>query len=357
MILGPLGAVVLAGCQADGISDPRTEPPLVRVVVVGAARSVDTEFTGTVRAKVESDLAFRVSGKILSRAVEAGQTVKRGQPLIRLDPEDLRLAIAAQEQLIAAARAHLIETAADERRLRGLVGSGAVSHQAYDQAKAAADSAQAQLAAAEAQGRLAQNAGRYAVITADEEGVIVATPAEPGQVVAAGQTVIRLAHAGPREAAVYLPETIRPALGSTASARLYTKASEFPARLRLLSDNADPLTRTYEARYVLSGDGAAAPLGATVTLALRDVSTDASEGAVSVPLGSLHDAEGRQGVWKVDRRDSRVVFQSVHVGRIGEESAVVLSGLNPGDAIVALGAHLLHPGERVRVAASQDGGS
>ena len=218
-------------------------------------------------ARTQSDLGFRVQGKILERFVDTGQSVKRGQPLMRLDPADLKLQAVAQQQAVDAARARARKAISDEARYRGLVGAGAVSASEYDQIKAAADSSKADLSAAQAQANVAQNATGYAVLLADSDGVVMETLAEPGQVVSAGQAVIRLARAGQREALVQLPETLRPAIGSEALATRYGDETQpVAAKLRLLSDAADATTRTFEARYVLEGPLASAPLGATVTL-------------------------------------------------------------------------------------------
>jgi len=234
----------------------------------------------------------------------------------------------------------------DEARYRQLTADGWVSRQRYDQAKAAADSAEAQLAAAEAQADVARNEAGYSRLLADADGTVVETLAEPGQVVAAGQTVVKLAHAGPREATVNLPETVRPAIGSPALARVYGSASvPSPAHLRQLSDAADPSTRTYEARYVLDGDASRAPLGATVTIS---VATDGTTEAAEVPLGALYDDGKSSGVWVVDPHSSSVLLRAVQVRRLAKEIAVV-SGVEPGERVVALGAHLLHQGERVRL--------
>src|SRR5204863_8289985 len=188
---------------------------------------------------------------------------------MRLDPKDLDLALTAKENAVAAARALAAQARADEARYRQLTADGWVSRQRYDQAKAAIDSAEAQLAAAEAQADVARNEAGYSRLLADADGTVVETLAEPGQVVAAGQTGVKLAHAGPRDTTVNLPETVRPAIGSPALARVYGGASvPSPARLRQLSDAADAASRTYEARYLLDGEASLAPLGATVTVTL-----------------------------------------------------------------------------------------
>jgi RND family efflux transporter MFP subunit len=342
-------ALGLSACNPAAQPDPRTESPLVRTAVVGEFTRAEKAYTGTVVARVQSDLGFRVGGKVVRRLVDTGATVKRGQPLMQIDPADLTLALAAQSSAVSAARALAAQTAADERRYRTLVATGGVSASAYDQAKAAADSARAQLGAAQAQEDVARHQAGYSVLSADEDGVVMETLAEPGQVVTAGQTVVKLAHAGPREAVVYLPETQRPALGTTGQARLYGDSSiTGTATLRQLSDTADPQTRTFEARYVLTGAMSEAPLGATVTVALSD---SAAAGAlVSVPLGAIYVAGQGPGVWLVAGENPKVLWRAVRLSGLTEENAVLSGGLKPGDRFVTLGAHLLHQDEAVRLA-------
>lgn len=153
LILGGLTPLAACGGKA-GAEDPRTLPPVVRVAVAGPASDSERRFSGVVTARVQSDLGFRVAGKVVARLVDAGQTVRRGQPLMRIDATDYALAVSAQNELVEAARARAVQTASDERRLRGLVSAGAISALAYDQSKAAADAAKAQLEAAEAQARV-----------------------------------------------------------------------------------------------------------------------------------------------------------------------------------------------------------
>ena len=348
LLLGGLMPLAACGDKA-GADDPRTLPPVVRVAVAGPAAGAERRFSGVVSARVQSDLGFRVGGKVIARLVDAGQTVHRGQPLMRIDATDYALAVSAQTELVAAARARAVQTASDERRYRGLVAAGAVSALAYDQTKAAADAAKAQLEAAEAQARVSRNTAGYAVLTADADGVVVETLAEPGQVVAAGQPVVRLAHSGPREATITLPETVRPALGSLADAYAFDGAQAGQARLRQLSDAADPRTRTYEAKYVLSGAAAQAPLGSTMVVALPDQGGGSGERGVEAPIGALYDAGKGPGVWVIAPRTSTVQWRPVRVAALGAETATITGGLNGGERFVALGAHLLHQGQRVRV--------
>ena len=341
---------LLAACSEPSHPDPRTEAPRVSVTRVQPDHAPAQAYTGVVSARVQSELGFRVAGKVTERLVDVGQTVKRGQPLMRLDRSDLGLALDAQAFTVSALRARAEQTRADEARLRGLVEQGAISAQAYDQAKAGADSAQALLDSAVAQQKVASNAADYAVLTADADGVVVDTLAEPGQVVRAGEPVVRLARAGQREALVNLPESVRPAIGSRAQAALHSHPGvAFPARLRQLSDAADPRSRTYEARYVLEGDAARAPLGATVTLRLNDVVGGADGERVCVPIAALHDAGQGTGVWVLDEQGSAVHFRPVTVARLGDEIASISAGLKAGERIVAMGAHLLQEGRAVRV--------
>jgi RND family efflux transporter MFP subunit len=346
MVLGPPTAISSEPNTAAE-SDPRLRPPLVGIATVKPVGASEQAFTGIISARVQSNLGFRVPGKVVERLVDAGQDVRAGQPLMRLDPKDLDLALTARENAVAAARALAAQARADEARYRRLAADGWASRQRYDQAKAAADSAEAQLAAAEAQADVARHEAGYSLLLADADGTVVETLAEPGQVVAAGQTVVKLAHAGPREAVVNLPETVRPAIGSPAQARVYGGGSTpSPAHLRQLSDAADPSSRTYEARYVLGGDASRAPLGATVTVS---VATGGASEAAEVPLGALYDDGKSSGVWVVDPHSSSVLLRAVQVRRLAKEIAIV-SGVEAGEHVVALGAHLLHQGERVRLA-------
>jgi RND family efflux transporter MFP subunit len=337
----------LPGRDAAAVGDPRQKPPIVRLVTAARVTGSERGFTGNIAARVQSNLGFRVAGKIVERLVNVGEPVKAGQPLMRIDETDLRLALTAKRNAVTAARASVVQLDADERRYADLVSKGWASRQRYEQAKAASDTAKAQLAAAEAEAGVAENEATYSALVADADGTVVETLGEPGQVVSAGQTVVRLAHAGPREALVALPETIRPPIGSVAEASVYgSDGRRYAAQLRQLSDSADAQSRTYEARYVLDGEAAAAPLGATVTLWLA---SQRSAPEVQVPLGAVLDDGAKTGVWVFDNGTSTVRFRPVRLVRVTSETAVV-SGLNSGDPVVSLGAHLLREGVSVRTA-------
>jgi RND family efflux transporter MFP subunit len=351
-VVGLLPLALVACSDATSSTDPRTQMPLVRVGAVGAAVQAERSFTGIVAARVQSDLGFRVPGKILERLVDAGQAVKRGQPLMRIDPTDLKLATRAHDEAVAAATARARQTAEDEARYRDLVSAGAVSASAYDKIKAAAESARADLKAAQAQADVARNETGYALLLADADGVVVETLAEPGQVVGAGQVVVRVAHAGRREAVIDLPETLRPAVGSAGRATLYSSGLTGPAKLRQLSNAANPQTRTFEARYVLDGRLADAPLGSTISI---HIPHDRAAPALQVPIGAIFDAGNGPGVWLVEGERGegqglRVTRRAVQVAGLSNEAATVVGGLKAGDRVVVLGAQLLHEGEPVRLA-------
>ncbi|MXN54118.1 efflux RND transporter periplasmic adaptor subunit [Shinella sp. AETb1-6] len=348
-------AVIIAGAATAAVmfwptekfsaaADPRTAIPLVSVVKVRAPDSASRSFTGTIAARVQSDLGFRVPGKIVERLVNLGEDVKAGQPLMKIDGTDLRLALTAKRNAVAAAQATYVQAVSDEKRFAALVKTNAASTQQYERAKAVLDTATAQLAAAKADATVAENEATYTVLLADADGTIVETLGEPGQVVAAGQTVVKLAKSGAREALVWMPENLRPEPGATAQASIYGRDAEDNAVLRQISASADAQTRTYETRWVLQGTVADAPLGATVTIKIAN--KDALAHA-EIPLGSILDDGNRTGAWVVDETASSVNFRPLKVERLSEDTAIV-SGLKAGETVVALGAHLLTDGEKIR---------
>jgi RND family efflux transporter MFP subunit len=340
-----LATLSLRAQEAAALSDPRQEPPIVRLATAAQVTGSERSFTGVIGARVLSNLGFRVPGKVVERLVNVGQQVKAGQPLMRIDDTDLRFALTAKRNAVSAARAAVVQAEPDERRYARLLKDGWATRQRYEQAKASLDTARAQLAAAEADARVAENEADYAVLAADVDGTVVETLGEPGQVVSAGESVVRLAQAGAREAVVALPETIRPTLGSVAEASVYgSNGQRGKARLRQISDAADSQTRTYEARYVLEGDAASAPLGATVTIR---ISSGATRLEVAVPIGAVLDDGSRTGVWLLNRDSSTVRFVPIQIKQLGGETAVV-TGIELGQEVVALGAHLLKDGAPVR---------
>ena len=340
-----LRGIIFQPRAATPASDARLEPPLVVVLKAAASAADHPVYTGVVTARVESNMGFRVSGKVIERIVDVGQEVRKGQVLMRLDRNDLQLNYAAQQAAVATAKAKYTQAYADEARLNGLSEQGAISAQTYDAAKAALDATQAALDAAQAQAGVAKNAAAYADLVADTDGVVVDVLVEPGQVVAAGQVVIRVAKNAAREAEVYLPENVRPAVGSAATATIYSQqAKKYQAHLRELSKAANPLSRTFTARYVIA-DSAALPLGATVSIELNG----ASETGLQLPLSAIYADGQTQGVWIVNPVTATVSLRKVAIKHTSLEFAFVAGDIRQDEQIVALGAHLLHEGQLVNM--------
>lgn len=352
--------LLLGACQSEQPSD---QPPLVRSMVVAPATTGGTRYAGTVRAEHESDLGFQVTGRIVERLVDAGARVQEGQPLIRLDPADLVLAASgatdrrrAAEAKVVAMRAEAERAIADEARLKGLVEAGAISAQSYDRTRAASAAARAALAAAEAEAAaargaadIARNQSDYGVLRAPSAGIVGAIFGEPGQVVAAGTPVIRLAAAGPREALIAVPEDQLKGLPRTGTATVYGDGGRsYAVQLREIAGSADPATRTYAARYRIIG-GDALPVGSSVTIALGGAT-----GRLGVPLSALHDPGSGPGVWVIGK-DAKVSFRKVVVAAYDDDLALIGDGVEPGERIVALGAHLLKQGEKVRLERAAQG--
>lgn len=352
---GIIGAALLLSLAA--CSQPAPPPASLAKVAwftAGAATADQASFTGVVHARTESNLGFRVAGKIVERLVDPGQTVRKGQPLLRIDPADYDLASGAAQAAVEAAQARQVQAVAEEARLRKLLAFGAVSTQAHEQAKAAADSAIAQARAESARARQTAHQRDYAVLLADMDGVVLEVAVDAGQVVAAGQTVAKLARQGAREAQVYLPENALAQAKRPATAILYSEAGQsYPATLRELAAVADPQTRTYLARYTLGGAAGQAPLGATVTVRLDG----AASAQVGVPVSALVDQGKGTGVWVIDDKTSTVSLRAVKVAQLGEEQARLSQGLAPGERAVAFGGHLLKAGQKVELLTAVKTGS
>ncbi|MDP3031706.1 MAG: efflux RND transporter periplasmic adaptor subunit [Rhodocyclaceae bacterium] len=299
----------------------------------------ENRYSGEVRARYESQLAFRVGGKIVARLVDAGARVKAGQPLARLDPADLQLTAVQAE-------ANRSLAAAELQRTQELKAKNFVSQAALDAKVSTAQSATAQA-------QLAKNQADYTTLVADTTGVVVAVLAEPGQVVAAGQGVFRVARDGEREVAINLPEAHIAGLkvGAGGTAQLWADGTDKVYRgvLRELAPAADPATRTFAARVTLDAAPADLPLGLTATVSFARQEKQ----PLVVPLAALlQQGAGERGaaVWVIGA-DRTVSQRAVEIERYSDAGAVLKSGLNAGEQIVAAGAFKLVAGEKVRIAA------
>jgi len=338
---------LVAACQDLAASDVATpERPVQVQRVAWSTSTASREFVGVVRARHETDLGFRVAGKIVTRIVNVGDRVHAGDVVARLDPQDLKLQVESAEAEIAAATSNLTQATADAERYTSLKARGYAAIADYDRKIWAKDEAEGRLERARRALDMARNQLAYAELKADSDGVITATPAEPGQVVAIGQAVARLAHRGEKEAVVALPETwLGEARRVEASVRLWSDPDRsFPARLRELSPQADAVTRTYLARFAIDDPDDVVALGMTATVML----TRPTEARVAkLPLAAILNRGTGPSVYLVDD-NGMLVRRQVTVSSVSEEAALVTSGLHEGDKVVTLGVHKLNPGDKVR---------
>ena len=332
LLLMPL--LLLAGCgrEAPATAQIAAGPKTVRVMKVSHGDApAGARYSGEVRARHESTLGFRVGGKLVERLVDVGARVRAGQPLARLDPADARLAASQAE-----ANADLAE--AELRRARDLQAKSFVSQAVLDARVTAAK-------AARAQAQLAANQAAYTTLYADQPGIVAAVLAEPGQVVGAGQAVLRVARDGEREVAIALPEGalagIRP--GSAATVALWADGKSYAGRVREIAPVADAATRTFVTRVSLSGAEATLPLGLTASVSFAATHPD----RMIVPLAALFQRGDKPAVWVLGDGDA-VTLREVRVERYADDGAVLGGGLKDGERIVAAGAFKLIEGEKIR---------
>ena len=341
-------AAALSGCKSESAPYVAAPQP-VRAASVTLSAATDTRsYTGTIKPRYESDLGFRVAGKIVDRLVNIGDRVTPGVTLAQLDATDYRLSLESAEAELRAAQSSLKQAEADEQRYAALNKKTWVSDASYDQKKAAADEARGRAERANRALALAKNQLAYTNLVATEAGVVTALPAEVGQVVSAGQLIARVARLDELEAVVSIPESrIDGDRNAAATVTLWADAGRvYEARLREVSPQADPATRTYQARYSLLKPDAAITLGKTATVHL------ASQGAgkhATLPLAAVFKDQGQPSVWLIDEAHGRLIKQGVEVSGWTETSAIISGGLTAGQKIVAAGVHKLDAGIPVRI--------
>ena len=330
----------------------------VKLVTVGEGQIESAqEYSGDVRARVESRLGFRVAGKITKREVELGQHVKAGQVLARLDARDYQLSADAARAQLASATTQRDLAEANAKRFRTLRAQNFISAAEMERYEANLKAAQASLDQARAQLSSQSNQENYTQLLADADGVVTAVEAEPGQVVAAGTPVVRIAQDGARDAVFSVPEdrrsTIKP--GQGVKVRPWSDESRvINALVREVAASADPATRTYVVKAALQGADLPA-LGATVHVMPEGmgVSREAvGSQVIKLPTTALRQEGGNgQGtaVWLYDAASSSVKLQPVQIASADGNEAVIASGLQPGMQVVATGAHVLTPGQKVTV--------
>lgn len=347
IFLLPLAATLLLAACAE---KPQPEAPPLAVLVrpAGAGSALDVAlYTGDVRARHEAELGFRVAGKLAARLVDSGARVTRGQALARLDPADLRLSASAARADLAAAEADLKLARSEYERARSLVAQKFQSESVLDARRTSLEAAEARLEQARAGAALAGNQAAYATLEADRDGVVTATLAEPGQVLAAGQAVVRLAQEGAREVLINIPENrlAQVSVGTGAQVRPWADQSrQLAGRVREVAPAADAATRTYAVRVTVEGAGESLPLGAT---AMVGFATEA-RGALLLPLSAVSRSEDGAVVWVLDPAANTVSPRQVEVEAFREDGALVKRGLAPDEQIVVRGAHRLRAGQKVR---------
>jgi len=343
-------AALVGACDSHNGKEAATAQAPARPVLVSTVEYQSStqprHFAANIRPRIESDLGFRVSGKVAQRLVQNGDLVRKGQPLLVLDPIDLKLQLEAAEAEMRAATTSLAQAEADEGRQVTLQKNGWSTPATLDKAHAAAGDARGRLTRAQRAVELAGNALSYARLEADADGVVTATLGEPGQVVSAGQAVVRLARTGELEVLVALPETfVERARSAQGSMMLWSvPGRSYDVKLRELSAAADSATRTYAARYTIVNPDESVRLGMSATLTLTE---NTSERVARLPLTALFDHGRGPSVWAVDDA-GRLTARNVTIARYEGQSVLVASGVNEGENVVTLGVEKLDDGLLVR---------
>lgn len=363
VVLGAVGVALAGGAVAaysfmakHGTPVSNAEPVIrpARVAEISYRTQGQTLLlAGTVVPRIESTLGFRVAGKIIQRSVDVGAVVKPGDVIATLDPADYQLAVDNARAALASAEADYVRAKADHERYLNLRGSMAFVPQTLDQRQSLASTALARVDQAKSQLASAENNLTYTVLRADAAGVVTAVQAEVGQVMSQAQGVIRLARTDELEIQVGVPEhrlkAVREAQG--ASFELWSDPGRrHAARLRELSPSADPVTRTYAARFSVLEPPQFIGLGMTATLGFER--PDARPVA-EVPLSAIFQRGTQPAVWVVDRDSGTVELRPVKIARWRDDTAAILSGVKDGELIATAGVHKLETGQKVKPLKSQ----
>lgn len=352
-MLIPAGTLLAAALLLSACSKPA--PPdepvrAVKVVTVGLAdMQSGSEFSGEVRPRIESRLGFRVAGKLIQRPVELGQTVKAGQLLAQLDPQDYQLAATAARAQLSAAATNRDLASADFKRFKELRDQNFISGAELERRDATLKAAQAQWAQAQAQLSSQGNQAAYTSLTADVAGVVTAISAEPGQVVAAGTPVVQIAQDGPRDVVFSVPEdkVAQMQHGSEVEVKVWASKTVLKATVREVAASADPVTRTYLVKVALEGKDTL-PLGSTVSVVPQALDRGGVK-VIKLPTSALVQSGKTTSVWVLDTASMTVKLQPIEVATADGNAVVVASGLQPGMQVVTAGVHVLSPGQKVTI--------
>lgn len=344
--------LLVAGCSRETVP-PEDVRPVRTLTVSPQSTSGVAEFAGEVRPRIETRAGFQVGGRMTRRLVEVGQFVKHGQALAMVDPQDYRAAVEASEAARTSAQVDRDQQRADYKRFQDLQAQGFISQAELDRRKASLDAAEARHAQTVANARVTGNQAAYAVLHAPHDAVVTAIDAEVGQVVSAGQSVVRLAQTGEKEVAIGIPEQQLALLkgASDISVRLWAGGPPLKGRLREVSPVADAATRTFPARIALVNPPPTVALGMTATVAFA---VPLAQPVITVPLQALLVEGGETHAWRYDSASSTVRRTRVRVGNVAGNEAVIAEGLKAGDVVVTAGAHQLKEGQKVRLLSSAD---
>ena len=328
----------------------------VRAILLDPQKiSVIAEFPGEVRARVESRLGFRVPGKIVARKVDVGASVKRGQVLMQLDPQDLRLAQEQADAALRSAKSSLAFAQADFARYQELRAKNFVSAAVLQSKELAFQSAQAGHEQALAAARNQSNQAGYANLVSDADGIVTAVDAEVGQVVAAGTPILRVAKQGDKEVVIGIPEDKVDVLRNITDLQVtFWSDREYKAKgkLRELSPVADPATRTYLARVSIPDAAQQIRLGMSATVAFIAANPQL---VLKLPLSALLNEKGETAVWVVEHGVVKLV--PVQIATVSGNDVVVSSGVAAGQTVVTAGVNLLKPGQKVKLLGAEPAGA
>jgi len=344
--------LVLSGCQPTAEAPPPEIRPVRAITVAKLAAGGMVTMTGTVQAQTEINQSFRIDGRLIERTVDVGDTVRPGQLIARLDPQNEESGLLAARAQLTAARAQLVEARSNFTRMKDLIVDDAVSRAQYDQAEALLRTAEAQVEAAQSQVSLAENRLSYTRLVSEVAGVVTARGPQPGEVVAAGRMIIQVAREGGRDAVFDVPAQIKdsaPKNPEIAVSLVDDPRVTAAGRVREVSPRADPVTGTFAVRVRLIDPPPTMRLGSTVSGRIK---LDAAPG-IEVPATALVRADGRTAVWVFDAKTGTVALRNITVRASDATSVQVASGLSPGDVVVTAGVQALRPGQKVRLLGAQ----
>lgn len=341
------GALLLSACSRE---EKAPEPVrAVKLMTLGASTTRSTqEYAGEVRAQVESRLGLQVAGKLLSRKVQVGDKVRKGQLLAEIDAQDYVLAAGAAQAQLRSAQAQLDVAKADFDRFESLFRQGFISQAELERRRAAWTAAQSQWEQARSQAQVQGHQAAYARLLATHAGVVTVIEAEEGQVVAAGQTIARVAQLGVQDAVFAVPEQTVSSIhaGQQMQVRWPATGQQWPATVREVGASADPATRTFTVKLALP-TAAAIPLGSTVHVLAQQA--QGNKPALTLPLTALRQQGEGSAVWVFDDAAMVVRSQEVKLGAVHGNEVEVVQGLQAGQKVVVAGVHVLADGQKVSV--------